>query len=435
MPERLAILGGKPVITQRIPHYISTGEAEIEAASEVIRSGCLSDFLGSPGEQFYGGRTVRGFEEAWSRRFGARYSVSVNSATSGLFAAMAAIGLEPGDEVIVPPYTMSATAMAPLIYGGIPVFADIEEDTFCLDPAAVEREVTARTKAILAVNLFGHPARLHELKSFAMQRGLYLIEDNSQGPLAAEGGRLCGTIGDIGIFSLNYHKHIHTGEGGVCVTNDPKLAERIQMVRNHAENATEWLGITDLTNLIGFNFRMTEVSCAIGIEQLKRIDYHVERRERIAEYLSGGIGDLSGLQSPRVRDGCRHVYYVWALRFDERVLGISRETFAKALAAEGCPMACGYVRPLYMLPVFQKRIAIGSSGFPFTLSDRQYQKGMCPVVERMHEKELLFLVTAIYDLAGHWLDSIIEAIRKVYAQRDELRKLEAPAGMDEAIYA
>jgi perosamine synthetase len=427
MSDKLAILGGTPALAGRIPHYVSVGEPEAEAAANVIRSGCLSDFLASPGEHFYGGPAVRAFEEAWSRQFGANYSISVNSATSGLFAAMGAIGVEPGDEVIVPPYTMSATVMAPLIYGGLPVFADIEENTFCLDPGAVERQITSRTKAILAVNLFGHPAQLHQLKALAEQRGLYLIEDNSQAPLAAEYGRRCGTIGDIGIFSLNYHKHIHTGEGGVCVTAKAELAQRLQLIRNHAENAVDWLGITDLSNLIGFNYRMTEVSCAIGLEQLKRIDWHVERREQLAQQLSAGISDLCGLQIPLTRDGCRHVYYVWALRFNQAVMGVRRDTFVKALAAEGCPMASGYVRPLYMLPVFQQRIAIGRSGFPFTLSERQYERGMCPVVERMYERELLFLVTAVYDLSSQWLDGFIEAFRKVHKQREELRKLDGEA--------
>jgi len=209
-----------------------------------------------------------------------KHTVSMNSATSGLFAAMGAVGIGPGDEVIVPPYTMSATAMAPLIYGGIPVFADIEEKTFGLDPAAVRKAVTPRTKAIIAVNLFGHPARLDELLEIAKERHLFLVEDNAQGPLAEDQGRYAGTLGHIGVFSLNYHKHIHTGEGGMCVTQDDDLALRLQLIRNHGENAVGPLETSDLTNLIGFNFRMTEIQAAIGIEQLKSIDEHVGRRER-----------------------------------------------------------------------------------------------------------------------------------------------------------
>lgn len=227
--EKLALYGGKPVIPCPLPVYNTLGEEEVRAVADVVRSGCLSGFYGSWGEQFGGGTVVRRFETAWAERFGVDYAVSVNSATSGLYAAMGAIGIQPGDEVIVPPYTMSATALAPLIYGGIPVFADVEPETFCLDVNAVQTAITSRTRAIIAVNLFGHPAQLNQLRALADKRGLFLIEDNAQAPLAREHGKLTGTIGHIGVFSLNYHKHIHAGEGGVCATNDAGLHENFNL--------------------------------------------------------------------------------------------------------------------------------------------------------------------------------------------------------------
>ena len=177
--DELAILGGTPVLREPLPPYKSAGQAELEAVSRVIESDCLSGFYGNWCEEFYGGPTVRAFEQAWCERFVVEHTISVNSATSGLFAAMGAIGISPGDEVIVPPYTMSATVIAPLIYGGIPVFIDIEPETFCLDPQAVRQAITPRTKAILAVNLFGHPAPLAELMSIAQEHGLKLVEDNA----------------------------------------------------------------------------------------------------------------------------------------------------------------------------------------------------------------------------------------------------------------
>jgi perosamine synthetase len=418
--SKLAILGGRPVLEHQLTHYNSVGREELEAVTRVMNSGCLSGFYGSWGEEFYGGPMVKAFEEAWQQRFGVKHAISVNSATSGLFAAMGAVGIGPGDEVIVPPYTMSATVVAPLIYGGIPVFADIDPDTFCLDPEAVSRVITPRTKAILAVNLFGHPARLAELREIARQHHLALVEDNAQGPLAAENGRYCGTVGHIGVFSLNYHKHIHTGEGGMCVTNDAELARRLSMIRNHAENIVEPLDIADLTNLVGFNYRLTELSAAVGLEQLKKIDLHVGRRERLAGELSRGIAGLPGLTPPVVRDTCRHVYYVWAMRFDADQVGVSREQFSQALAAEGFPHGTGYVRPLYLLPLFQQRIAIGSKGYPFNLGNPRYEKGICPVTERMHEKELLGFETCMYDVDRETLNKLTEAIHKVYRHRREL---------------
>ena len=420
--DKLALLGGRPVLDRPLPRYSSVGKEEAEAVARVIESGCLSAFYGSWGDEFLGGPQVRAFEKAWCDRFQVKHTVSVNSATSGLFAAMGAIGIGPGDEVIVSPYTMSATAMAPLVYGGIPVFADIEQDTFCLDPDAVRKAITPRTKAIVVTNLFGHPAALTELMSIATEHGIKLVEDNAQGPLAMEQGRYAGTIGHIGIFSLNYHKHIHTGEGGMCVTNDDELALRLQLIRNHGENCTEASGVGSIANLVGFNYRMTELSAAVGIEQLRKSDLHVGRRERIGQRLANGLQGLAGLVPPKTRSGCRHVYYVWAARLEEDKAGVSRGLFSKALAAEGFPHFTAYVRPLYLLPLFQKRIAMGASGFPFTLSDVNYEKGTCPVVERIWENELIGFETCMHAADDRHVDLLVEAVRKVHGQREVLAR-------------
>jgi len=386
----------------------------------VMRSGCLSAFYGSWGDEFLGGPQVKAFEAAWAARFRVPHAVSMNSATSGLMAAMGAIGIGPGDEVIVPPYTMSATAMAPLIYGGIPVFADIDPETFCLDIGEVERAITPRTKAIIAVNLFGHPAPLARLRALADSHGLKLVEDNAQSPLAEENGRLAGTVGHIGVFSLNYHKHVHTGEGGMCVTADADLALRLQLLRNHGENIVEPVGMKDISNMVGFNFRMTELSAAVGLAQLAKIDAHVSTREAVATTLTAGLRGLEGVTVPAVRTGCRHVHYLWCPRLDEAILGISRERFSAALAAEGFPHFNGYVRPLYMLPVFQKRIAIGSAGHPFNLWKGKYEAGACPVAERMHYRELLCFETCMHQIDHAAAGALAEAFRKVHRHRKDL---------------
>ncbi len=422
--SELALLGGKPVLTEPLSPYRSMGQRERAAVIEVMESDCLSGFYGSPGPEFFGGPKVRELEQAWCKTFEVPFSVSVNSATSGLIAAMGAIGISPGDEVIVPPYTMSATAVAPLFYGGIPVFSDIEPDTFCLDPSAVQSALSPTTKAIIAVNLFGHPAQLHRLKKISEDAGIYLIEDNAQAPLASEHGRRCGTIGDIGIYSLNYHKHIHSGEGGMCVTGNEHLAQRLQLIRNHAENAVDWLDIADLNNLIGHNFRMTEVSAAIALTQLFDIEEHVRRREHIAKRLSSETTSLHGLSPPLVRNGCRHNFYCWVLRCED-TLGVERHIFSQALLAEGFPNTEGYVKPLYYLPVFQKRIALGRNGFPFTLTKRTYSKGMCPTAECMYEQEVLFFEPCAYDVDDETLDLLVKCIHKVHESRDDLAKLKS----------
>lgn len=418
--KKLACKGGEPVYQKVFQPYNTMGEDEIEAVTRVVRSGKISSFIGAWCDEFDGGNEIRAFESAWAEHFDCRYAISVNSNTSGLIAAMGAVGISPGDEVIVPPYSMSATVVAPLFYGGVPVFVDIDPDTFCLDLEKVKSAITHRTRAIIAVDLFGHPAELRALRQLADERGIFLIEDAAQAPLAREYGRYAGTVGHIGVFSLNYHKHIHTGEGGMCCTNDEELALRLRAIRNHGENIVEPLGLKNITNLVGFNFRMTELSAAIGLTQLKKIDRLVDSRERIGTRLTQATRGLPGLTPPLVRDGCRHVYYVWSARYDANQTGIKREKVVEALVAEGLPVYQGYVAPLYRLPLFRNRRAIGDKGWPLNLTDRLYVDGMCPVVERMYEKELIevHVCSHLFDEAEQ--QALIDGFEKVFANLDAL---------------
>jgi perosamine synthetase len=422
MKEHLAIHGGKPAVRRPLSAFRGIGSHERDAVARFFdQAGPLSGFHGSPQPTFFGGAEVRAFEAEWCERFNVANAVSLNSATSALIAAMGAIGIGPGDEVITSPYTMTATAVAPLFYGGIPVFADIEPDYFCLDVAAVERAITPRTRAIIAVNIFGHPSELLKLRALADARGIYLVEDNAQAVLAQEGLRLAGTIGDIGIYSLNIHKHIQSGEGGVCVTADPHLAQRLQLIRNHGENVVDWLKVEDLTNIVGFNFRMTELSAAIARAQLARIDGLVARAETIAQRLTSGTTELAGFTPPAVRSTCRHNYFMWSAKIDPARLGTSRAAFSNALAAEGFPNAQGYVDPIYRLPMFQRRIAIGRDGFPFNLSARTYPAGLCPVAEEMRDAQLLQFQPVSWDADDDQVDMLIEAVRKVHCHAADLR--------------
>jgi len=414
-------LGGEPAVKAPLTLYRSIGAEEEAAVLRVMRSGNLSSFIGAWCDDFYGGVEVKRFERQWAERFKVKHALSVNSNTSGLIAAMGAIGVSPGDEVIVPPFSMSATVMAPLFYGGIPVFVDVEPDTFCLYPEKVRAAITPKTKAIFAVNMFGHPAHLRELRQLADEKGIYLIEDAAQSPLAMDGNRYAGTIGHIGVFSLNYHKHLHTGEGGMCCTDDDDLALRLAGIRNHGENVVKPLGMADITNMVGFNFRLTELQAAIGIEQLAKIDTLVQERKTIAEKLTAATRGLPGLTPPVVHDDCSHVYYVWMAKYDARATGVPRQKVAAALVAEGVPIVEGYLTPLYMLPTFQQRKAIGREGWPFTLSDRTYEQGLCPVAERLQDEELLEFCTCSFQLDEQELSQSIKAFEKVFSNLDQLR--------------
>jgi perosamine synthetase len=421
--EQLALLGGTKIIQSSFKRYNSIGQQEVEAAKRVVESGVLSQFLGVWHEDFYGGPKVREFERNCQDFFGVKHAVTVNSATSGLIAAVGAIGIEPGDEIIVSPWTMCASAAAILHWNAIPVFADIDRETFCLDPDSVEANISPYTKAIMAVDIFGQPADMDALLAIAAKHGLKVISDSAQAPSALYKGKYAGTLAEVGCFSLNYHKHIHTGEGGILVTDNDELAERLRLIRNHAEAVVADRAEINLTNMIGYNFRLGEIECAIGIEQLKKLDKLVATRQRIADRLSKGLRGLSGLRTPIVQSGCTHVYYYYPMILDVRMLGVSRDKIHAALNAEGVPVGNRY-QNLHLLPIFQRKIAYGSKGFPWTSDickrNVDYAKGICPVAEELNDSTYLGFGMCVYDLSEQDVDLIVQAFRKVWDNLDQL---------------
>ncbi len=414
----------RPLIRRKFKPYQTIGAEEIRAVNRVMKTGELSKFLGAWSDHFYGGREVQAFEKRWADYFQIPYAVSVNSATSGLMAALGAIGLEPGDEVITSPWTMCASATSVLVWNAIPVFADIKAATFNLDPASIRKNITPYTKAIVVPNIFGHPADLNEIMAIAAEHQLKVIEDNAQAPGALYHGKYAGTVADIGVFSLNYHKHIHTGEGGVCVTRNANLAERMQLIRNHAEAAAGPKGVSDFSNLIGHNFRLTEIQAAIGSEQLKKLNGLIKKRQTVIETLSEGLRNLPGLRIPVIERGCTHVFYHYGLKLNPEELGVSKLKIAAALNAEGVPGAfCQYAN-VHLLPIFQKKIAFGSHGFPwktpFYRGNVKYDKGICPVAENLQDFEFLGIPVCLYDLTLSDAVLIAKAFHKVWQRRHTL---------------
>jgi perosamine synthetase len=423
--EQLALFGGSKTIQVASKRYNPIGCEEVEAAKAVVESGVLSRFLGCWDADFYGGPKVREFERACEAHFGVKNAVTVNSATSGLIAAMGAIGIEPGDEVIVSPWTMCASATAIIHWNAIPVFADVETETYCLDPASVEANITPYTKAILAVDIFGHSANMDALMSIARKYGLKVISDSAQAPGALYKGKYAGTLADVGCYSLNYHKHIHTGEGGILVTDDDDLAERMRLIRNHAEAVVGDKGVADLSNMVGYNFRLGEIECAIGIEQLKKLTDLVAERQRTAALFSNGLQGLSGLTIPVVMPECTHAYYVYPMQLDVEKLGVSRARIAEALRAEGVMgVASGYTN-IHLLPMYQKKMAYGSSGFPWTSNichrEVDYKKGICPVAEDLHDSSFLGLAMCLNEYTEQDVALIVAAFEKVWAHLDVLK--------------
>jgi perosamine synthetase len=415
----LAINGGTPVRSRPFPPSVTTSEEEIDAVTQVLRTGLLSGFVGSPSPEFFGGPTVRRLESKWSEKFRIKHSVSCNSATSALMMAVGAAGIGPGDEVIVSPYTMSATATSILIYGGIPVFGDIEPDCFCLDSAKLEAKITSRTRAILTTDIHGQPSAMREIQQIARKHNLLIITDTAQAPGALYGNRYAGTIGDIGVFSLNRHKNIQSGEGGIACTDNDELALRMQLIRNHGENLVDKPGFEpkSLVNMLGFNFRMTELEAAVATEQLKKLDHLNTHRVDLAAYLNRRLRDNPLVTVPRVREGCTHVYYMYAMTFRNEAAACTREEFVAAIRAEGIPIWGGYLKPLYLEPLYQKQIAIGDQGFPFVgphvSNPPDYRAGLCPVAEDLFENKTIINPFLYPPLDESDVRDIADAIEKV----------------------
>lgn len=426
MHAQLALLGGKPIRTKSYPIHTTTGAEEIQAAIKVFERAVFSEFEGTNNQFFLGGEQVKSLEDEWAEKFGVRYAVSFNSATSALYAAIGACEIGPGDEVIVTPFTMSATATAILVYNAIPVFSDVELDHFNLDPSLLAAKITTRTKAIFVTHIFGHPADMASIQSVASKHGLQVIEDAAQSPGASYRGKLSGTIGDIGVYSLNCNKVIQCGEGGIAVTNNDDLAQRLRLIRNHAEAViSSGMKVKSLVNMIGWNYRMNEIEAAISKEQLKKLQSLTQRRIELVDYLNEGLKGIDGLHLPLAREDSTHVYYRYALKIDIDKLHLKAPIFVKALIAEGMDFYVSYMKPLYLQPLYQEQIGYGNKGCPFKCplytGTINYQRGICPNAEHLEDivisTEIVRPPQTIADM-----DEIILAIEKVISGKEKLLK-------------
>jgi len=428
--SRLALFGGPSASNLPWPETNTIGEEEKSAVLEVLDSGILSGFRASAGDDFWGGPKVRQLEEEWGAYFGVKHAVSFNSLTSGLFAAVGAVGIGPGDEVIVSPFTMSASATCAIPYGGIPDFADIDPHTYCMDPKSIAERISPRTKAIVIVHILGYPADMDAIFELAEQYNLMIIEDCAQAPAGMYQGKYVGTIGHIGGFSLNYHKTIHSGEGGVMITDDDDLALRLRLIRNHGEVIVDDMGVDKIGNTFGGNTRMTELEAAVAVEQLKKLDYLTDWRVCLAEYLNEKLAHMPGIIPQTIANpDDKHVYYFYPMRYDASVTGISRDTFVKAVCAEGVELRQGYVRPIYWEPLYQQKIAYNKNHFPFESefydAEIEYPKGLCSVVERVHTDEIIFGKYCRWPLTEEHLDEVVAVFDKVLAHQDELAEYDA----------
>lgn len=425
--KELAINGGQPVRTKPWLDNFTMGEEEKRAACKVVDSGYLSLFEGAHAPDspfsFWGGPKVQQLEEEWCEYYGVKYAVSMNSATSGLYAAIGALDIGYGDEVIVSPYTMTACATCTLVYGAIPIFADVQIETGCLDPASIEAHITERTRAILVVHQFGIPADMDSIMELAQKYDLKVIEDCAQAHGGRYKGQYVGTMGDVGIFSLNVNKTIQTGEGAVCVTNDEELRYRLALIRNHGEAVVEAASYENITNIVGFNFRLTELQAAIASEQLKKLEKFNETRVGYVNYLNEALSKYDFLVPPpqcshsSACERCYSTYYIYPLRYLPEILDVKREDFVAAVNAEGIRFYQGYTKPLYLQPVYQRKHAF-KHGYPFSApenrsSETNYHTGACPNAERLYYEEMILNEHVRLPHTPDDMKNMVQAIDKV----------------------
>jgi perosamine synthetase len=364
--QKLAIDGGTPVRATMLPYGRQwIDDDDIAAVVDVLRSDWLTT-----------GPHVAEFERAFAICVGAREAVAVSSGTAALHAAVYAAGIGPGDEVIVPAMTFAATANAVVFQGGTPVFADVEPDTLLIDPQQVEIKITPRTKAIIAVDYAGQPCDYDALGALATRHQLRLIADACHALGAEYKGRKAGTLAALTAFSFHPVKHIATGEGGMISTNDAALAERMRRFRNHgiatdhrqrAEQGTWHYEMVDL----GYNYRLSDIQCVLGLSQLRKLPGWLARRRAIAGFYDEALPPLAIVRPLAVHPGVAHAYHLYVVLVD--AARVDRQTFYAALRAEGIGVNVHYM-PVHMHPFYRERFGTG--------------RGDCPAAEAAYEAML-----------------------------------------------
>ncbi len=405
----LALLNGSPVRSKPFPKWPIYNQRDEEALLQALRSDTWGRHQGHFTEEF---------EQRFAQYQDARFGIGVSNGTVAIRLALQSMGIRPGDEVIVPPITFYSTASAVVEVNAVPIFADIDPDTYCLDPAAIEAAISPRTRAIIPVHFGGQAAAMNEIMAIAEQHQLVVIEDAAHAHGAEYEGKRLGSLGQLSAFSFQATKTLTAGEGGIVLTSDEgyeRICRALHTCGRFPESA--WYE----HRLLGGNYRMSEFQAALLLAQFERLEEQVQIREANGAFLNRELSHIPGIRPmARGRGETRHGYYLYVFRYDPAAMdGLPRQIFLEALAAEGIPCAPGYDRPLYQQPVFIDQ-AFGPYA-PAGVHFPDYAQVSCPVSEQSC-RESCWLAQPL--LLGDQADmrDIVSAMEKIYEHRQELLK-------------
>jgi len=404
----LSLAGGEPVRRTPFPSWPVFGPEDEQALLAVLRSG-----------RWFMADKIEAFERAFAAFQEAQFGIAVSSGTAALQVALETIGVRPGDEVIVPAYTFIATASAVVSAGGIPVFADVEADTYNIDPASVEAAITDRTRGIIAVHIAGRPADLDALLDIARQRHIPVVEDACQAHAAAWKGRRVGAIADLGTFSFQASKNLCAGEGGFITTDDRELAERAWSLHNCGRSPQ---GAWYEHQLIGSNYRISEYHASLLLSQMRNLEEQTATRTRNAELLTSLLSEIEGV-APLEADErvTTHAHHLYIFRYQsERFEGASRDRFIEAMRVEGIPCSSGY-RPLYREAAFSARFQDYPFASRYFQGKPDYEKVCCPVTERICAEEAVWLTQNMLLGPEQDMHDIAAAVRKIREHASQLK--------------
>lgn len=277
------------------------------------------------------GPYVEKFEAEFAKYLGVKHAISMSSGTAALHIALLSAGIGAGDEVVVPAFTMAASWMAVMYCGATPVFVDVDPEIYTIDPSKIEAVITSKTKAIMPVHIYGHPANMDEVSRIAKQHNLIVLEDAAEAHGAKYKGKLVGSIGDINAYSFYANKIITTGEGGMVVTNDDRLADHARSLKDLSHSKTKRF----IHDELGYNYRLTSLQAALGLGQLRHIDEFLSIKRHMATLYTKYLQDIPGLQTPVVRDWAEHVYWMYAITIDETKFGMSKDDLRAKLLEHG----------------------------------------------------------------------------------------------------